>query len=173
MGFPALQPMVIPSGSSSFRSLIMSVPGGMLPSSPNFGASCACSQSPVGSGPFSPMGGSPMTDFLGGLVGAVSHERTHLGRQLAIQLQRCLHSPQLDQPKSRASSLPPRLLLPGREAPPSPNRSQPYRRLCLSGRRPTGTHRKITTRIAIACSSPNSICCRSCLPSRELKAIKF
>ena len=69
MGFPALQPMVIPSGSSSFRSLIMSVPGGMLPSSPNFGASCACSQSPVGSGPFSPMGGSPMTDFLGGSSG--------------------------------------------------------------------------------------------------------
>lgn len=49
--------------------LCQSMQGGMLPSSPNFGASCGCPQSPAGPGPFGPMAGSPMTDFLGGSSG--------------------------------------------------------------------------------------------------------
>jgi hypothetical protein len=51
--------------------LCQSLQGGMLPASPNFGSSCGCPQSQIGPGPFSPVTGSPMTDFLGGSSGQV------------------------------------------------------------------------------------------------------
>ena len=46
--------------------LCQSTQGAMLPASPSFGSSCGCPQSQIGPGPFGPMSGSPMTDFLGG-----------------------------------------------------------------------------------------------------------
>ena len=40
--------------------------GGMLPSAPSFGSPYSCPQSPTGVGPYGPMSGPPMNDFLGG-----------------------------------------------------------------------------------------------------------